>query len=269
MQALCKTNRATSSLTCPTLPILYLMYPKQFFIEQFSDIDTEDLLVKLSSDELVDNAKAAIRDILAARGTPVTEITRLSKEAHKAQYRATSGTTACDYCGASARQKPVLDEGQRFCSKTCLHRARLSEAAVDITEQDVELAAMTMRSGACPICGDRSTPVEVRYRYTAISYIVFTRYKTMSQCCCLTCARKENRKAMLITFFLGWWGFPWGLLFTPTAIFSNLMAMFEMRSADEPSEALLKEAKYQLAYAALKKSEQLKNLGGAIGLSPG
>ena len=48
------------------------MYPKQFFIEQFSEIDSEHLLVKLSSEDLADNASDAIRDILTARGMSVT-----------------------------------------------------------------------------------------------------------------------------------------------------------------------------------------------------
>ncbi|MFZ6655369.1 hypothetical protein [Undibacterium sp. TJN19] len=268
MQTLCKSIRATSWLTCPTLLLFCPMYPKQFFIEQFSDIDTEDLLVKLSSDELVDNAKAAIRDILAARGTPVTEITRLSKEAHRAEYKAIHGATACEYCTASARRNPVLDEGQRFCSTTCLYKARLSEAAVDLTQVEIELAAGKIRAGACPLCDNRTTPVEVRSHYTVVSVIFMSNYETKSKICCLTCARKDNRKSMLISFFLGWWGIPWGFIFTPAALFGNLMAMFAMRGADEPSEALRKEAKYQLALAALKKSEQIKNLGGAIGLGP-
>ncbi len=27
---------------------------------------------------------------------------------------------------------------------------------------------------------------------------------------------------ILLSFFLGWWGFPWGLIYTPWALFENL-----------------------------------------------
>jgi hypothetical protein len=27
----------------------------------------------------------------------------------------------------------------------------------------------------------------------------------------------------ILSFFLGWWGFPWGLIYTPMAIYTNLM----------------------------------------------
>jgi hypothetical protein len=27
----------------------------------------------------------------------------------------------------------------------------------------------------------------------------------------------------VLSFFLGWWGFPWGLIYTPATLFTNLM----------------------------------------------
>jgi len=139
------------------------MYPKQFFIEQFSEIDSEHLLVKLSSEDLADNASDAIRDILTARGMSVTEIDSISKKVHKAQYRLARRTIECDFCGNSARHDPVLNEGQRFCSRKCLHRARVSEAAVDLTDAMILQAAGKIRSGACPVCSSMSSPVEMRF----------------------------------------------------------------------------------------------------------
>ncbi|MFZ6756765.1 hypothetical protein ACO0K9_06055 [Undibacterium sp. Ji50W] len=243
------------------------MYPKQFFIEQFSEVDSDALLVKLSSDDLVDNAKEGIRDILAARGMSVTDIGRLSKEAHKAQYRVTKGTIECDYCGKSARHKPVLDEGQRFCSKTCLHHARVSEAAVDITESMILLEAGKIRSGACPVCDKMNTPVEIRYAYTATSFIVVSYQETKTRLCCVQCGRRENLESMLVCFIVGWWGIPWGPIFTIAALFGNLKAMFEMTAIEEPSEELLKAAKYQLAINALEKNVQANRLGGELAQS--
>ncbi|MFZ6780496.1 hypothetical protein ACO0LD_27000 [Undibacterium sp. Ji83W] len=233
------------------------MYPKQFFIEQFSEVASEELLVKLSSEDLVDNAKEAIRDILAARGMSVTDINRVSKEMHKAQYRMARGTNECDYCGNLAKSNPVLNEGQRFCSKKCWHQARIAEVAVDLTEATILQAARKIRSGVCPVCASMATPVEVRYSYIATSIIIMSNQETKTRLCCVPCGRKENRGGFLVSFFIGWWGIPWGPIFTIAALFGNLKAMFEMMSDEEPSDELIKLTKNQLAVGALEKSAQI------------
>lgn len=233
------------------------MYPKKFFIEQFSEMDSEHLLVKLSSEDLADNASDAIRDILTARGMSVTEIDSISKKVHKAQYRLARRTIECDFCGNSARHHPVLNEGQRFCSKNCLHRARISEAAVDLTEAMILQGAGKIRSGACPMCSSMASPVEMRYSYTAISYIIKSTYNTRTRLCCVQCGRKENRQGMLVSFFAGWWSIPSRPIYTIAALIGNLKAMFEMRGDGLPSDELISQAKYQLALSALENQAQM------------
>ena len=229
------------------------MYSKEFFIEQFAEIPTEELLIKLSTQDLADNAHAAIIYLLIGRGVSAQQIDALSKEAHKALIRRSKGTSECDYCGNSAKHKPTFDNGQRFCSKKCLQAARLSEVAVDLTRIEIEQMAGKIRSGTCPVCSEISSPVEVRFYYTVMSFIVLTRYTKKSRICCLNCGRKENWKAFLSTFFLGWWGFPWGVLMTPAYLIANLGEMFEKRKVGEPSEDLLREAKFRLALSAQNK----------------
>ncbi|MBI3713798.1 MAG: hypothetical protein HY253_12680 [Burkholderiales bacterium] len=229
------------------------MYPKEFFIEQFSKIPTEELLIKLSAQELTDNARDAVVDLLIGRGVSPQQIDALSREAHKALIRQSKGTSECDYCSNSARYKPTFDSGQRFCSKKCLHAARISEAAVDLTKTEIEQMAEKIRSGVCPVCNEISSPVEVRFHHTVTSFIVLTRYTKRSSVCCVNCGRKENWKAFVSTFLLGWWGFPWGVFMTPTYLIANLGEMFEGRKVGEPSEDLLREAKFRLAMSAQNK----------------
>jgi len=233
------------------------MYPKQFFVEQFSALTSEELLVKLSSEDLTDNAKEALRDMLAARGVSLTEISRIGKEIQRAQYRRARGTTECDYCGDAAKINFLLNEGQRFCSAQCLRDARISEAAVDFDDATILQAARKIRSGACPVCSSMATPVEVRYSYTTTSIIIISNQETKTRLCCVPCGRKENRGGLLVSFFIGWWGIPWGPIFTIAALFGNLKAMFEMMSDEEPSDELMKLTKNQLAVNALEKSAQI------------
>ena len=234
------------------------MYPKEFFIEQFSGLASEELLVKLSGDgDLVDTAKEAVRDILVGRGMSVTDISRVSKEVQKASYRVAKGTNECDYCGDSAKINFLLNEGQRFCSALCLRDARISEAAVDLSDATVLQAARKIRSGACPVCNSMATPVEVRYSYTATSVIFMSNQETKTRLCCVPCGRKENRGGLLVSFFIGWWGIPWGPIFTIAALFGNFKAMFEMMADEEPSDELIKLAKNQLAVSALENSVRI------------
>ncbi|MES2038319.1 MAG: hypothetical protein V4495_10795 [Pseudomonadota bacterium] len=175
----------------------------------------------------------------------------------KAQYRVARGTTNCDFCGDSAKINFLLNEGQRFCSHRCLQDARISEAAVDLADATILQAARKIRSGACPVCNSMATPVEVRYSYIATSIIFMSNQETKTRLCCVPCGRKENRGGLLVSFFIGWWGIPWGPIFTIAALFGNLKAMFEMTSDEEPSDELMKLTKNQLAVSALEKSAQI------------
>lgn len=186
------------------------MYPKEFFTEQFSDLSSDELLVKMSAQDLADNARAAIVDLLAQRGITPAQVDALSKAHHKAAIRSTRGTTECDYCGHSAKHRPVLHEGQRFCSEKCQHAALVSEAAVDISETEVLLRALAIRSGPCRTCGGRDSVVEVRFYHEVRSFIVFSKYEKKSALCCVACGKAQNKRAFLLTLGLGWWSFPWG-----------------------------------------------------------
>jgi hypothetical protein len=227
------------------------MYPKEFFVEQFSAMDTDALLIKLSAQELADNARAAILELLAKRGVPAAQVDALSKASHKAAIRSTRGTSECDFCGNSAKTRAVFDEGQRFCSAQCKHAARISEAAVDFSSTDILQKAQAIRSGGCPVCAAHGTVVEIRFYHRVRSFIYFTRYTRHSALCCVPCGKAQNLRAFWTTMGLGWWSFPGGIFFTPIYLIANLGELFENQSAaQEPSENLLREAKYQLARAA-------------------
>jgi hypothetical protein len=52
---------------------------------------------------------------------------------------------------------------------------------------------------------------------------------------------------------LGWWGFPWGFLFTPVQIVRNIKAMVSPPDPAEPSAKLIQVARVQLASRAQVK----------------
>lgn len=239
-------------------PLFYFlvshMYPKEYFMERFQDDETEDLLLRYATVDLTDAAKEAILSILKKRGVSKENLGPLLKQAKKASYRQTRGSSECDYCGKSARYSKVIDGEQRFCSEFCLRDARLMEVSEDLTEQEIIKHAQEIRNDVCPSCKKRNGIVEVRKYYRIWSVLVFSRWTEHTHVCCKSCGVKKNLNSISFCFFFGWWGFPWGVLMTPVKIVSNMVEALKRDSDSNASEPLVRAARLNLAYALLKKS---------------
>ncbi len=231
------------------------MYPKEFFLERFQSEATGDLLHRYANAQLTDEAKEAILEILKKRGVSEEKFGHFIKQAKKDRYRQSQGTTRCDYCGNSARFSPVLDQGQRFCSKRCLRQTRLLEISVDISDEEIIRHARNIKNGECPDCHKRDSKVEVRYYYRVWSAIVFTQWAKRTHVCCRACGRRTNFGSIMFSLLLGWWGFPWGIIITPAQIISNLVEIFKGREEPEPSDELIQAARIELAAAIARRQE--------------
>lgn len=225
------------------------MYTRQFFVEQFRETDTEELLGRFATADLTDEAKDAILSVLRERGITDKEVTPLALEAKKAGYRRTSPTNECDYCGRTGRS--VKDQGQKFCSTNCLRNARLMEASVDIPEQEILKHATELKNGTCPSCRGRESKIELRKYYWVWSALFITQWGTSSKVCCKKCGTKSNLLSIISCMLLGWWGIPWGIVKTPVQITSNIAAMFRRFDKSKPSEELIQAARLQLAEVLL------------------
>lgn len=223
------------------------MYSRQYFVEKFREWETGDLLDHLATSDLTDEAKDAILSVMRERGIVEKELDAHIIQAKKMQYRRTSPTKECDFCRKSTGFFPIKNEGQKFCSATCLRNARLMEAAVEIPETEIYNRALDIKNGPCPACRGRSTKIEVRKSYWVWSALLFTRWGTTSKVCCKKCGMQSNLGSLAANVFLGWWGIPWGILITPAQIFSNIVAMFRRFDDLKPSDELLQAAKLQLA----------------------
>jgi hypothetical protein len=74
----------------------------------------------------------------------------------------------------------------------------------------------------CPDCGQRAYPLTGSFSRTVISFFIFTSYKKKPVIACQSCLNKRRKNAMLLTFFLGWWGIPYGFFRTPIALIASL-----------------------------------------------
>jgi len=64
---------------------------------------------------------------------------------------------------------------------------------------------------------------------------------------CRRCAVKSQVGNLFFSGILGWWGFPWGLIFTPVQVGRNFMAIFTPPDPSQPSDKLVQAARIQLA----------------------
>ena len=229
------------------------MYPKEFFLERFKDDATDDLVARYATAEITDAAREAILALLKERGVSAEALAALARQARKAAWRQTRGTTACDYCGSPARFSYVSDAGQRFCNQTCLRNTRLQEAAEDLPEQAIAQHAHAIRHAPCPVCQRSNGLVEARRYHRVWSALILTRWTTRTRLSCKSCGRKQNLVSAGFCLLFGWWGFPWGILMTPTQIVANLIELFRRDDPAEASAELIKTARLDLAAEAARK----------------
>ncbi len=263
----CKTGPLTTTLRLLTdscasnQPNNSAMYSRQYFINEFRHIDSDELLERLATSDLTDVAKDAIHTVLRERGITDERLDALVQQAKKDTYKRTTPTNECDYCGKSLRLLgSVKDGGQKFCSNDCLRTSRLMEAAVDIPEKDIQEFAYSLRRGPCPNCREKKRDIEIRKYYWVWSAAIFTQWGVSTKVCCKTCGVKANLASILGCVALGWWGIPWGILMTPVQVLRNLSELLRRIDKNKPSDELLLAAKLKLAEARRKpESEHILN----------
>jgi hypothetical protein len=122
----------------------------------------------------------------------------------------------------------------------------LHRLEADIPAHEIVQYARAIKASSCPRCRRNDSGIEVRRSYRVWSALVLTRWETRTALCCRMCSEEENWKALIFSFGLGWWGFPFGLIVTPFQIIRNILAIARKDVATEPSMDLLNVAKQNL-----------------------
>lgn len=74
----------------------------------------------------------------------------------------------------------------------------------------------------CSCCGKTTAQPRYAIFFEVKSYIFQTTRSAIQGIFCSRCAEKKAFKATAVTWILGWWGFPWGLIYSLQAIFTNM-----------------------------------------------
>jgi hypothetical protein len=75
----------------------------------------------------------------------------------------------------------------------------------------------------CSVCDKVSAQPGYAIFYRVTSFLMATRQEAVQGVYCKKCAEKACLKATAHTWALGWWGFPWGPIYTLSALFTNLV----------------------------------------------
>lgn len=74
----------------------------------------------------------------------------------------------------------------------------------------------------CSCCGKVSAQPRIVVFRSVKSFLVMTFRKPIAGVFCSDCAQKQSLKASATSWLLGWWGFPWGPIYTIQALVTNM-----------------------------------------------
>jgi hypothetical protein len=140
----------------------------------------------------------------------------------------------CRFCGAWLLFDKVRNGEDFYCNQEHL---ALGKAVALISPDEVSKWAREVHEGPCSLCGEKGG-VDLRSSYEVYSIVFMTVWKTVPYVCCRRCGLKKQVGSLLFSLFLGWWGFPFGLVLTPIQIIRNLVAMTVAPDPTVPSKKL-------------------------------
>lgn len=86
----------------------------------------------------------------------------------------------------------------------------------------------------CPSCGESNEKLMGGVIKKVRSYLIVTTYEERPIIVCPNCLTAKRKKEILKTSLLGWWGFPWGLLYrTPKTIIMHIVDSNDLHNISE------------------------------------
>ncbi len=119
-----------------------------------------------------------------------------------------------------------------------------------------------------PICCSHCSKITAQPRstvfYRVVSLFFFTSKTPVQGIFCSACATKLGLRASVISALFGWWGFPWGPIWTISSICNNAAGGSHSQEIDEKltwynALAFLSRGKFAISYALAQKSRKAAN----------
>jgi hypothetical protein len=124
---------------------------------------------------------------------------------------------------SATEQFQLLNEAYSILSDPVL-RARYDTISIETNPKHSTSSVKeeTPEPIACSCCGKISAQPRYVIFYEVKSFIFVTTRSPVQGIFCSACAERKSFRATAITWLLGWWGIPWGPIYSIQAIFSNM-----------------------------------------------
>lgn len=101
-------------------------------------------------------------------------------------------------------------------------RAQYDTSYAQIPQSESSYQKVDLEPITCSCC--RKVTAQPRYVifYQVTSFIVVTIRSPIQGVFCPTCAERKAFQGTIVTWLMGWWGLPWGVLYSIATIFHNL-----------------------------------------------
>ncbi|MGG1947256.1 hypothetical protein AB1286_21130 [Trinickia sp. NRRL B-1857] len=129
----------------------------------------------------------------------------------------------CSNCGKTFLIGGRSIDGYRYCGTRCSDSHWIIATADQLPAEVIQPLVEKWRHGPCPICRRNDSPIDVHAEHRVMSFLIATQWSTRRHVCCRRCGQKKQFLAILQSSVLGWWGIPWGLIFTPIQIVRNFV----------------------------------------------
>jgi len=130
----------------------------------------------------------------------------------------------CAYCNSFLLFGGTKLGPSTFCNAKCLQGARHLTIAQQIPESTIQQAIQQLNLSGCPECRGPG-PIDVHTSHMVWSAFILTSWSSKPKVSCRSCGIKSQLGGAGTSMFVGWWGFPWGLIMTPVQIGRNVVGM--------------------------------------------
>jgi curved DNA-binding protein CbpA len=156
----------------------------------------------------------------------------------------------------------LADERKRQLYDEWLRASAASSSGKVAAEPGQESDTRPVPDFCCSHCGRKDSSLRLVAMYYVTSFLVVTYKRAASGIWCQRCTAREAAKRTFLSALLGWWGFPWGPIYTLQALFVN--ATGGLQSASN-NAALLRTVAYQL-YTRSERDEAALALSNSLRL---
>jgi curved DNA-binding protein CbpA len=122
----------------------------------------------------------------------------------------------------------------------------------------------------CSHCGKVTAQPRSTVFFRTISIIVITTTTPIQGIFCSVCASKLGLRASLVSALFGWWGFPWGPIWTISSIFTNARGGRHSQDIDDRliwynAMAFFSRGRFAISYALAQQSRKAQSAEIASG----